>query len=680
MEQTEELQSTLTVKTVRANRMQGAFVLYRPGQEEKEAEVTVRQLNTGSMHALIAVRTFRSQEWQATLGVKYRGQSSLQAGITAMPLAQLDASLEVRPHNRMLGSFELLEAPRKEAAVTAIADASTRSLERLRTINYGDARSMLTGRNTDEAFEAFVRFADLDTVIPDIHVIEQAVLRLYYVQFPAGSRLELHQPDALWREMGITDANKPLSSELLTHEYHVHPAERCVEIDVLALVQRWRSGELPNLGLIIRTPDDRTLSFYTRESGYPPQLRISYVTSQVYSIGREWLSGGMFVYGGGRKDVSAQLTVHSDVGFSWRSAGLYVHRAEDPLLVERTGELTVSCPTLDGQMVVYRRQEEDKGAVLTVRHEDHTSPAASLGAQRPQLHARLTVDPRSSLRSELTVRVEGGESTAGQLHVSRPDASGQLEVSPYTRSQGAIEALLEVRTHREQVWEGIIHASRPDLSGRLHARIPDSDAIMAFLQVPGYNDTSAKLAISHPDLEGRVQARANGQDERACLLQVVGYDYRMAQMKVSRPDLPAALRIYRMYAEAGRDGLLTVPHYEERAATLTSSRPDLPAIVKVKYTSEAAGELGVKERAFIQGELDVRQIAEAAGELLVKQIEEQAAWLGVHRPQLAAVLHPRVPGMAEWAARMEIRKRDAADLSSLLSVKGTGNRGYAFIL
>lgn len=680
MEQTEELQSTLTVKTARANRMQGAFALYRPGLEEREAEVTIRQRDAGTVLARLAVRTFRSQERQATLGVKYGGRSSLQAGITAMPLAQLDASLEVRPHNRMRGSFELLEAPRKEAAVTAVADASTRSLERLRTINYGDARSMLTGRNADEAFEAFVRFADLDMVIPDIHVIEQAVLRLYYVQFPAGSRLELHQPDALWREMGITDANKPLSGEQLTHEYRVHPTERCVDMDVLALVQRWRSGELPNLGLIIRTPDDRTLSFYTRESGYPPQLRITYVTSQVYSIGREWLSGGMFVYGKGRKDVTAQLTVHSDVGFSWWSAGLYVHRSEDPLLVERPAELTVSRPTLDGQMVVYRRQEHDRGALLTVRHEDQTSPDARLGAQRPQLHARLTVDPRISLPSELTVRTQGDEGTAAYLLVSRPDASAQLEVSPYTRSQGEMAVQLEVRTHREQVWEGCIHASLPDLLGRLHARISDSDAIMAFLQVPGYNDTSAELAISRPDLAGRVQARANGQDERACLLQVVGYDYRIAQMRVSRPDLPAALRIYRMYAEAGRSGLLTVPHYEERSAMLTSSRPDLPVIVNVKYATEAAGELGVKERAFVQGELGVRQIAETTGELLVKQIAEQAAKLGVHRPQLAAVLYPRVPGIAEWSARMEIRKRDAADLSSLLSVKGTGNRGYGFIM
>lgn len=187
-----ELDSELAVKTYAENRMIGSFKLYSPAVDERQALLVVKQKDNDDKNAFLSVRTEHEADKAAWLHIKYRGNDDLCGILTAIPSSEVKAVLEIRPHNRMFGSFELLEAPRKLVGLTAIADATTRSREDLQTINYGDTKSMLIGRNRDESFESFVRFANLDEVIPDILFIERAVLRLYYIELPPDSMLEIH--------------------------------------------------------------------------------------------------------------------------------------------------------------------------------------------------------------------------------------------------------------------------------------------------------------------------------------------------------------------------------------------------------------------------------------------------------------------------------------------------------
>ncbi|MDG0874551.1 hypothetical protein L5D93_19800 [Paenibacillus thiaminolyticus] len=98
------------------------------------------------MDAAISARVPRGAELPAVLDIKYRGNEDMTAAIEAMASSYLSASIEIRPHNRMVGRVELLETPRKDASLPPVADSTTRSDPELVTLNYGDMKSMVTGR------------------------------------------------------------------------------------------------------------------------------------------------------------------------------------------------------------------------------------------------------------------------------------------------------------------------------------------------------------------------------------------------------------------------------------------------------------------------------------------------------------------------------------------------------
>lgn len=407
--------------------------------------------------------------------------------------------------------------------------------------------------------------------------------------------------------MGITHANKPLSDELLSDQFIINTRERYIEFDVAEAARRWRSGELFNSGFLVRTPDNRTISFYTRESDLPPQLRVSYVTSQVYSIGRETIDATMFIHGKGKKDINALLTVHSDVGFAFREASLYVHRKEDPMDSDHPAYMSVSCPDLHGVIMIQRRTCAELESEISVRYkgDDRYNPEAVIGASRPHLNAILTVDPRMSMPSVITIKQSDDSYRKAEMTVSKPDLSSFLTVSNYKRDNASLEALFAARTHHEDPKEAV-------------------------------------LTVNKPELIGHFAAKALGE---ACMA-----------------------------------GTLYVPYYEDKEAVLTISRPEMNAVMTVKYINEREGILWVKERSLLPALLDVKIKNDLTATLLVKQIFELQSDIVISRPDVAAIIQPRVTGIEDLSVVAQIRKRDAADLHSLMSVNGVGNKGYAFIM
>lgn len=499
-----DLESEVIIRRRLENKMSGRFILYRSGESDLESSLLIKIRDNDNIIGQLSVRTQKHYQIDASLDVKYRGNDDLESVIEAVSSSFLDASIEVRPHNRLFGKFELHEAPRVEVRLPPLADASTRSRDDLQTINYGDTKSMLTGVGTDENFESFVSFGELKDRIPDLKILESVKLRLYYINLPLHANIELHQPHTLWREMGITHANKPYSLELLSDQYTLNTRERYIEFDVLDIAQRWESYDLINYGFIIKTSNNETISFFTKESGIPPLLIVKYITSQIYSINRSELESTLFIYGRGYKEFTGYLQVHSDVGIESLDSFLYVHRIEVPVFYEVPSLITVNRPDMRSELVVSRREESNLESTITVANKLAKELEFNIVTSIPDLHGYINLDPNATLKSTLTVAIVKNEDCDSTIIISQQDMVGSLTVSQYKKTQEDLLGLLVVQSTKDEDLDSVILISQRDLGGELVVRALGEEDLDSEITIPFYEDKEANMTASVPDLYSEI--------------------------------------------------------------------------------------------------------------------------------------------------------------------------------
>ncbi|MGZ7444961.1 DNRLRE domain-containing protein [Paenibacillus sp. TH7-28] len=575
-----ELTGEVRVKDRLSNKVTGKYKLYIPQEKELESELVVMKPDEEGLNSVISIRTLKNSDLPASLQVMYRGNDDIESFIEAIAGEYLEAAIQVRPYNRLFGKFELLEAPRKEVGLTPIADASTRSREDLRTINYGDMKSMLTGKNDEESFESFIHFGELSDRIPDLKLIESAKLRLYYIEFPAGSLIELHQPNTIWREMGVTHANKPYSTRLLGSAYTINTKERYIEFDLLDVANQWESGQLLNYGLIIRTPENNTLSFFTRESQNSPLLIIKYVTSQIYSLGRSQFDGTIFIIGKGNKDITGYLTVHSDVGLEYLPSTLYVHRYESPLFEEKNAAIGASRPDVLGQVTIAHRKQEYLGAVLTIANKIPKDYQSDITINVPDLYSWMNVDPNAHLRSILTVaRNEVSEIDSGIL-VTRPDIGAAITVSNYKRAANLLEGTLTVKTTIDKDYESEIMISKPDLWGEATVRALGESSLDSTIDIPYYSNRDSIIRINTPDLPASMLIKYMTQIDGEIL--VKERNYLEASIDIRQIDELSGFLIAKQKVEKEADIRINVPDLPSTIAPRVIGLNDLGVLASIR--------------------------------------------------------------------------------------------------
>ncbi|NGP57651.1 DNRLRE domain-containing protein [Paenibacillus thiaminolyticus] len=554
-----------------SNRMRGAFYLYGSGRSEVEAALVSATRVREGIDAAISARVPRGAELPAVLDIKYRGNEDVTAAIEAMASRYLSASIEIRPHNRMVGRVELLETPRKDVSLPPVADSTTRSDPELVTLNYGDMKSMVTGKGSNESFESFIHFGPMNELLPDVYRLEKATMKLYYAgAFPGGTSIELHQPHSIWRELGITHANKPHSVELLTDEYTLHPAERCIEVDVLRIVERWLQGELDNYGFIVKTQDDYAVTFYTRESHKPPVLQLRYIPNQVYSIGRSAIDASVFVYGVGGSERRASLTVHSDRGADDRTATLYVHQPADPMFEWQDGFLLVSRPVHPAALTVAIRKYPELEASCTIRKNMASERRVIMAASTPDKPACITVDPNISLPCSLTIAKKESEGPESSITASVPALPAYVEVSRYHKHYDDTVARLSVREERNSDIRSRAIVSNPDMHAALTIRALGEREMAGQIEVPHYEEHHASLAASRPEVPAAVDVKHASSIETYLY---VKHEHTLDSTVMIK--LPSELKAF-----------LVVHAFDEVEAALQVSVPDLHGYLAPRVIGE----------------------------------------------------------------------------------------------
>lgn len=638
------LDSVIHIKSPE-NRFAAKYILYNQVDEELSSTLIAATRKVSEVVSTVSVRVRRSQELSNSLYVMYKSQGDLSATIQAASKVDLEGMLYVRPHNRAHGKYELLEAPRVTVDLKPVADATTRSQTHLQTINFGDTQRMMIGSDEMEQFESFIHFGDLDTRIPDLLYLEKAKLRLYYTGTLApGAHIELHQPDTLWREYGITYANRPHSIQLLSSSYVINTTERYVEFDMMALLQMWREGMLSNVGMIIQSRGNTPIYFNTRESSKPPVLQIKYITSQIYSIGRTEIGSEIFIYGAGRKDIASSLVVHSDIGLDWLKSQLYIHRYEDHMHHDTPQVIAVSRPELDADLTIAKRIDAELDSNISIVESRTEEKETWIAVSKPELHSQFITAIRTTKDTDgnLAVRTGLDDAKIVEIAVSHPDLPSVITVD----RQMSLVSTLTISQ--------LFHDGR-DTS--LIVSIPD---LHASLDVSNYTKATSTLGA---------------------LLTVMydGDSTVISEIKVNKPDLNSVLQV-RALDHDERAASLEIPYLEEQPGQLYISRPDVLSSIEVKYMDVMDGHISIKEREYLDGYLQVREWKDMQSTVDVRQIVDMATEMTISKPDLAAYVLPRVIANEELGSITSIRKRDASDLVTTVIVKSPGNQAYFYIL
>ncbi|WP_339240944.1 DNRLRE domain-containing protein [Paenibacillus sp. FSL R5-0517] len=638
------LDSVIHIKSPE-NRFAAKYILYNQVDEELSSTLIAATRKVSEVVSTVSVRVRRSQELTNSLYVMYKSQGDLNATIQAASKVDLEGMLYVRPHNRAHGKYELLEAPRVTVDLKPVADATTRSQTHLQTINFGDTQRMMIGSDEMEQFESFIHFGDLDTRIPDLLYLEKAKLRLYYTGTLApGAHIELHQPDTLWREYGITYANRPHSIQLLSSSYVINTTERYVEFDMMALLQMWREGMLSNVGMIIQSRGNTPIYFNTRESSKPPVLQIKYITSQIYSIGRTEIRSEIFIYGAGRKDIASSLVVHSDIGLDWLKSQLYIHRYEDHMHHDIPQVIAVSRPELDADLTIAKRIDAELDSNISIVESRTEEKETWIAVSKPELHSQFITAIRTTKDTDgnLAVRTGLDDAKIVEIAVSHPDLPSVITVD----RQMSLVSTLTISQLFDDGRDTSLIVSIPDLH--------------ASLDVSNYTKATSTLGA---------------------LLTVMydGDSTVISEIKVNKPDLNSVLQV-RALDHDERTASLEIPYLEEQPGQLYISRPDVLSSIEVKYMDVMDGHISIKEREYLDGYLQVREWKDMQSTVDVRQIVDVATEMTISKPDLAAYVLPRVIANEELGSITSIRKRDASDLVTTVIVKSPGNQAYFYIL
>lgn len=664
------------------NRFRAKYVLYNQIDTDVPSTLTSAIRKNSERFSHVSARVEQSKDISSSLSVVYATQSELHATIQASPVSDVVSTFYVKEHNRAQGKYELLEAPRITVNLQPVADATTRSQLRLQTINFGDTQRMMIGRDELEQFESFIHFGDIDTRIPDLMYLEEAKLKLYYSgTITPGASIELHQPNTLWREYGITYANRPHSIQRLTSSYSINTSERYVEFDMMDILKMLRNGELQNIGMMIQSSDLSPIYFNTRESAKPPVLQIKYITSQIYSIGRTEKESELFVYGVGRKELKTTLFVHSDIGFAWLQSNLYVHRYEDHMHYEAPAAVAVSRPDLNAYMGVAHRTEAEMDSILSVIESAVSEQQATIYVSKPEVQVKLTVsiNTETERNVELAVRRSTDDEKVAEFAVSHPDLPSVITIDP----RMSLVSELSVRRGDDDERVAKLTVSHPDLPSTI--TIDPKMSLISELTIsrPFYEDRFNVLHISKPELPSVVEA-SNYTKARKTLgseLTVIrsAEVAIVSKFAVSRPDLGGMLWT-RVPDEDEKLGIIEIPSVEEMMSHLMVSRPDVLSSLEVKYSIDLEAHIGVKEREYLEGFIQVREWKELQSMVDVRQITDLRTEMTISKPELRAQFQPRVIAEEELNSVASIRKRDASDRVTTLIVKGPRNQAYFYIL
>lgn len=509
------------------NRLKTKYTLYAIGSSDIETSIEVRQFKDDELLVEIVPRVIGNNDIETEINSVYGGTSDVWTEIQPYGHENIEAEIEVRPHNRMWAIYEVQQPPIITDVFTPTQDAFTREKSEFQSINYGFGTSIVVGRSADDIWRSYVQF-DLSS-IDDSYVLIDSKLRLYYSgSIPSSINLEVLNADKSWFESSITHLNRPIPVNLITNEHTVNTEEGYIEFNVFDIVEDWVQLKQLNNGFIVRLVNESVEGqaiFRARESYSPPQLIVKYYDSTVFSQGRSQFPTELEVKFATYDEVETEIEIDSAFDFSIIPTEIRVHRVEVPLDEEILLEITSTTPYVYSEIVASIPRDNDiltEISALSELREDKKNVTVSVS--RPDIQSEIFVSYLNTIEAEITISVEEEDVVYAELSVSRPSVDSEIFVK-YT---DVINVELEVKAEEEYLVETELVVSKPAIATEIK------------IATLGDNDTETELSINRDVVDTEILV-SKGSIPTEISSRVLRREDLYASIVVNRPHVEVEL-------------------------------------------------------------------------------------------------------------------------------------------
>lgn len=594
--------------------------------------------NSNSIQALIQIPSFNRMS--ATFQMKIIQEDSKPAVIQPITHSNKESQITVRPRNRLSSMFEIIEPPRITKIIHPLEDAYTRDQAGYTTINYGESSSLLVGKDITGYYRSYLKFDPLS--IGNRLVIESAKLRLF-TDFNTSSTfpIEVFKVNNYWHELGITEANRPVSAEKVLGSSSM--GRNYLEFDISKTVKNWYEGGL-NEGLMLRSSIEslnKIIEFSSKESHLKPELHITYYDTQIYSSGRTELAASLFVQKVDRSDVKASIEVGFVNDTNDKRVNIFVHKIGYPVDNDVPAEIVAVRRNAKTSLTVYKRDASVQNVSMSVMTRGYGEAIASITVSKPIMNSRIIASSYFDRKSALTVKQHKSNLHRADIFATRNNLHAMLDVA-----HGNLQlAEITIKNNSQDVKETILTVIRSHPPANISVS-PRSDK-EAFIVVKQNNKVTEKesvLIVSKEKLKATIFVKR--------------YDANHKQLAIS----------VKKYASDQQPSIVTV------------SRPKLNAELEVKSHNSVLGSLFISFTSDKKTMLDVRKTSNREAFIAVRKTHDTFADLHISRDNILGSITVPFYGHSDIKTELKIKVSRVNDTYVNLIVNGESQNAYYFIM
>lgn len=678
------------------------------------------------LYATVQVRRHESDDLNTIINTKAYGESNIDSTIKVVNEVDewLDSKVNVRPTNRMYGMVDILEPPKEEYIDSPVKDAYVR-LERP-LFNYGSAVDMYVGKYGDDLFRSFLAFEKPNIDLSVSKIISAKIILTTGDLNGIAPDLQLFESENHFYEMGITYENQPSHTGRLAAEVTENVFNKTtVEFDIKDILEDWINGVAFQHGFVLVTSDESVNGrkrFFTKESSYPPKLKIEYYDTRVKNHHRNDLSTLLRVTTLSEDELDSIIKVPS-----------YDNDVDLPteLIVRNTGYLDavlkVTRGDLDSKIEVQRNEYEDLNSVIVVRLDDIDELKTVVKANQPSQNSQIKVRRHSEdeLDSKLTVRRHSESDQLSQIEIrnfadndapsivkaSNPTIDSVINVNPSSE----LPSIIIVRNHvddgidstievtRKSDLDSKIHVTwfddnlyaqievyREELNSRIKVVYSDEDEINSIIRVvtPNKSDIDSKIEVLHfSDLDSTIEIWSRQRaDDVNSIIRVPEWDYLDSKVTVRLHDENTVDSEIEVLHAKSIDSVIEVLHAESldsRIKIREIDAEDLDSVIDIDYGKAINSTVTVRRHSNADMDvlLNVRPTEELPSVIEVLQINDIYSQLTVRQNKdedlestLTVVQIDEIDSKIEIVAVSDldstllVREIDAADIDSEITV------------
>lgn len=566
MEENKDLWGTIEVPP--HNSFYAKYKLYQTDNNEILSTIQPSFKVDDDKDFTIVIRRTEYKDVVSTIDVKYRENSDVIATLQPVSSSFINSTIKINPHNSMYTIADILPPPLFTKEFTTIKDATVRSGIAYQTLNYGTESSMMTGYKNGEEFESYIYF---DIQLPQKILIKDAILKLYFAgNYTNGLKIKLYSVDRDWSEYGLTYKNKPQTLDLVSDTYTVDYFDRSIVFNLKNEINEIYTKQKTSKGYVIIVEHDNVdnyISFYTKESPTPPKLIIDYYDTQVYSAGRGQINSTLFVYGIGREEIGATITVHSDRGNHDLASTLYVHRYDTPVSKDLSMAITVTKNNINGKLIVTRRDNKDALATLRVTEKQAKDVISMLDVTRNEIYSTIYVKHQKTIGATITVQKNENKDVISAIAVNRDS----VNLTIFVKERNYVNSIITVQKHEGSNITSTITVTK--------------NSIPATIFVKERSNLTSTITVAKNDKKDLIGSITVTRNNVYSTINVKERKYMDATILVYQKDkleLPSTLSINRDNINA----ILTVKAPNDINSTMIISKPEIATRIFVRVQDD----------------------------------------------------------------------------------------------